>query len=429
MMGKEAHAKRRVLGLLGAAAAATLILAGCSGTAGGSTSSGKVTIEFSQWWEPELPAGALKKLVGEFETANPNITVKLISGPYASIQDQTTTAVASGTMADVVGLDGAWVSDLVKQGGLDNLSKEITSSGYDASQLSSQVKISGSTYMIPVVNFVYPMFTNDDLLSKAGVSAPPTTQSEFLKDAKAVSALGGPVKGWILPLGTTNPNGVQNDIMSWLWASGGSMLKNGEPNLTSSKVEDTVNFVKSLSDAKAIADGAATLQETDKVTQFTNGQVGMMIDSLAHIDTIRKANPNLKFSISAIPAADGYSGKRGIPFASWGIGVSNKSAHKAEAWKLVEFMMSKKTNSTVSTLAHGFPGNTGSTPDFSTSDPLYSQAFKIYQAGYPANEFVGLPVANELMRDFDVEFQKVLAGDESVSAMLKATQAQWKAKF
>jgi len=187
--------------------------------------------------------------------------------------------------------------------------------------------------------------------------------------------------------------------------------------------------VKSLSDAKAIADGAATLQETDKVTQFTNGQVGMMIDSLAHIDTIRKANPNLKFSISAIPAADGYSGKRGIPFASWGIGVSNKSAHKAEAWKLVEFMMSKKTNSTVSTLAHGFPGNTGSTPDFSTSDPLYSQAFKIYQAGYPANEFVGLPVANELMRDFDVEFQKVLAGDESVSAMLKATQAQWKAKF
>jgi len=428
-MGKEAHARRRMLGLLGVAAAASLILAGCSGTASGSTSSGKVTIEFSQWWEPELPAGALKKLVGEFETANPNINVKLISGPYASIQDQTTTAVASGTMADVVGLDGAWVSDLVKQGGLDNLSKEITSSGYDASQLSSQVKISGSTYMIPVVNFVYPMFTNDELLSKAGVSAPPATQSEFLKDAKAVSALGGPVKGWILPLGTTNPNGVQNDIMSWLWASGGSMLKNGQPNLTSSKVEDTVTFVKSLSDAHAIADGAATLQETDKVTQFTNGQVGMMIDSLAHIDTIRKANPNLKFSISAIPAADGYSGKRGIPFASWGIGVSNKSAHKAEAWKLVEFMMSKKTNSTVSTLAHGFPGNTGSTPDFSSSDPLYQQAFKIYQAGYPANEFVGLPVANELMRDFDVEFQKVLAGDESVSAMLKATQEQWKAKF
>src|SRR3954470_3978235 len=153
-MGKEAHAKRRVLGLLGVAAAASLILAGCSGTASGSTSSGKVTIEFSQWWEPELPAGALKKLVGEFEAANPKINVKLISGPYASIQDQTTTAVASGTMADVVGLDGAWVSDLVKQGGLDNLSKEITSSGYDAGQLSSQVKISGSTYMIPVVNFV-----------------------------------------------------------------------------------------------------------------------------------------------------------------------------------------------------------------------------------------------------------------------------------
>ncbi|MFC5501914.1 ABC transporter substrate-binding protein [Lysinimonas soli] len=428
-MSKDARNRRKLFGIA-IATTAVLLTAACSGTgSSGSSAGGKVTIEFSQWWEPELPAGALKKLVGEFETANPNITVKLISGPYTSIQDQTTTAVASGTMADVVGLDGAWVADLVKQGGLDNLSKEITSSKYDASQLSSQVKISGSTYMIPVVNFVYPMFTNDDLLAKAGVSSPPTTQSEFLSDAKAVSALGGPVKGWILPLGTTNPNGVQNDIMSWLWASGGSMLKNGQPDLTNSKVADTVNFVKSLSDAKAIAAGAATLQETDKVTQFTNGQVGMMIDSLAHIDTIKKANPNLKFSISAIPAADGYSGKRGIPYASWGIGVSNKSEHKAEAWKLVEFLMSKKTNSTVSTLAHGFPGNTTSTPDFSGSDPLYAQAFKIYQAGYPANEFVGLPVADQLMRDFDVEFQKVLAGDESVSAMLKNTQTQWKAKF
>ena len=67
----------------------------------------------------------------------------------------------------------------------------------------------------------------------------------------------------------------------------------------------------------------------------------MMIDSLAHINLIRENNPDLNFCISAIPAEDGYSGERGIPYASWGIGVAENSEHKADAFKLVQFLMSK----------------------------------------------------------------------------------------
>jgi multiple sugar transport system substrate-binding protein len=421
---------RRRLKLAGAALAASAVLltAACSGGGGSSASNGKVTIEFSQWWGSELPKGDLQKIADDFHTKNPNITVKLLTQPYSSLQDQTTTAGVSGTLADVVGLDGAWVNNLVKQGALDNLSTEIKNTKYDDSQLASQIQIEGSTYMIPVVNFVYPLFTNDDLLAQAGVTTPPKDRSEFLADAKAITAKTS-AKGWILPLGTTNPNGVQNDVMSWLWASGGSMLKKGQPDLTNSGVKDTIDYVKSLYDAKVVADGTFTLQEPDKSTQFTNGQVGMMIDSLAHITTIRQANPNLKFSISAVPAADGYTGKRGIPYASWGIGVANKSAHKAEAWKFVQYLMSKDVNAKVSSLAHGFPGNSTATPDFTGADPLYEQAFKIYQAGYPANEFVGLPTSDQLMRDFDTELQKVLNGNESVDAMLTTTQATWKKAF
>ena len=39
-------------------------------------------IEFIQWWEPEMPAGALRGIMDEFEKANPDIKVKLVSGPY-----------------------------------------------------------------------------------------------------------------------------------------------------------------------------------------------------------------------------------------------------------------------------------------------------------------------------------------------------------
>ena len=439
-MSNGARAGRRVLALLGAATAITLVAACGSGTSTGSSataSSGAagasggeaVTLEFTQWWEPELPDGAFRALMDQFETANPGIKVKLLSGPYASTKEQVVAGAAAGTMSDVVGLDGAWVSDFVKQGSITDLSKLMKDSGYDESQLAAQIKINDAAYMIPVVNFVYPLFTNDAVLAKAGVTKPPSNRTEFADAAKKVTALGGDVKGWVVPLSPEAPNGIQNDVMAWNWASGGTMLKDGKPDLTNADVKGTVEFVKSLWDAKAVAPGALTMKEQDKVEEFTNARVGMMIDSLAHVTLIRKNNPNLKFSISAIPAKDGYTGKRGIPYASWGIGIAENSKHKAEAFKLVSFLMNEANNSKLSSIANAFPGNTKSVPDFVADDALFKAAFDIYKAGYPANEFTGLPVAEDLMRSFDTELQKTLEGKQTVDQMLEAAQAAWLKEF
>lgn len=416
--------------MIGATASiAGIAITGCS-SGGPPGADGEVTIEFSQWWAPELPEGALQELIDGFEEENPGVNVELLSGPYASVQDQTFTAAASNTMADVVGLDGAWVNDLQKQGALANMTELMADADYDDSQLASQVQLDGGTYMIPVVNFIYPMLTNDDLLAEAGVASIPQSRSEFAAAAAAISDVDSTTKGWVIPLSTENPNGIQNDLMSWVWASGGSMLDDeGQPDLTNEDVKSATNFVKDLYEADDVTPGALTLQEPDKVTEFINGRVGMMIDSLSRIDTIREASPDLNFSISAIPAEDGYEGERGIPYASWGLGVSAQSENPEESWALVSYLMSESVNSELSTLANAFPGNTGSTPDFSDSDPLYEDAFEIYQSGYPANEFVGLPTADSLMRTFDEQFQRVLTGDQSVEEALENSQTEWLSEF
>ncbi|MFJ4253326.1 ABC transporter substrate-binding protein [Microbacterium sp. NPDC090003] len=425
--------QRRTRNIVGAAAAAVTLLAvaGCAPSTGGDSGGdgGDVTIEFAQWWEPELPDGEFRALIDEFEAANPGITVDLVSGPYASTKEQLFAGAASGTMPDVVGLDGAWVNDFASQGVIADLSALMEEYDYDDSELASQIQVDGSTYMIPVVNFVYPMFTNDALLAEAGVDAPPATRSEFADAAKKVSALGGDVSGWVLPLSLEAPNGVQNDVMSWVWASGGSMLKDGQPDLTNDDVTSAVEYIGELWDAGVIASGSFTMKEQDKVEEFTNGRAGMMIDSLAHINLIRETNPDLEFSISAIPAEDGYEGERGIPYASWGIGVAENSEHKEAAFKLVEFLMSQETNSTLSTMAKAFPGNSTSVPDFVNDDELFKTAFDIYQAGYPANEFTGLPVAEELMRQFGEQLQSALDGQQSIPDALKAAQTSWEAEF
>lgn len=428
-MSNGAQAGRRALAVVGAVS--MMAVAACSGgsTDDAAGEGGDVTLEFAQWWEPELPDGALRGLMDQFEEENPGITVELLSGPYASTKEQVVAGAAAGTMSDVVGLDGAWVSDFVRQGSIADLTALMGEAGYDDSELASQVQIDGATYMIPVVNFVYPLFTNDDLLAEAGVDSPPSTRSEFADAAEAVSGLGTNAAGWALPLSLETPNGVQNDVMSWVWASGGSMLADGQPDVTNDDVTGAVEFVQDLWDAGAVAPGAFTMKEQDKVEEFTNGRAAMMISSLSHVNTIREQAPDLSFSLSAIPAEDGYDGERGIPYASWGIGVAENSEHPAEAWKLVEFLMGADVNAELSSVANAFPGNTESVPDFVESDEVFAAAFEIYQAGYPANEFVGLPVAEELMRMFGEELQRTLDGEEDVDTMLATVQERWGAEF
>src|SRR5258708_22869783 len=70
------------------------------------------TIEFVQWWEPELPAGALRGIMDSFEAANPSIKVKLVSGPFSATHDQIVAGARAGPPSDGVGLGPAGVNEL-----------------------------------------------------------------------------------------------------------------------------------------------------------------------------------------------------------------------------------------------------------------------------------------------------------------------------
>lgn len=389
-----------------------------------------VTIEFIQWWEPELPAGFFRSLMDEFEAQNPGIKVNLISGPYSSTKDQIVAGAATGTLSDVVGLDGAWVNDLAKQGAIANLDELVSTYKMDDSKVAAKVPVNGKNYMYGVVTFAYTMFCNEDMMKAAGIEAVPNNRTEFLAAAEKLTKADANQYGWVLPLSLQSPNGIQNDVMSWVWASGASMMNaDGTPNVNNEEVASALTFIKELYDKGFVAPGSFSKQEQDKVEEFVNGRVAMMVDTLAHITMIRERNPELKFTVCPVPSKDGYEGSRGMVYAAWGVGVSENSQHKEEAAKLVSFLMSAETNAKLAATANAFPGNTESKPDYSAADAMFQKAFEIYQKSYACNEFVGLPVAEELMRIFDEEFQTVLDGKQTVEECLEKVQTKWLAEF
>ena len=432
-MKKRTIMKKMIsVGLVGAM---VLSLAACGSSSSGDSeeasgdSGDGVTLEFQQWWGVELPDGALQEICDDF-TEKTGINIELLSNPYADTKTQIAAGAAAGTMADVVGLDGSWVYDFAKQESIANLTDLMTDAGYDDSQLSDQIQVDGSTYMIPVVNFAYPLYVNMDILEEAGVSEVPTTWSEFLDACDKITS-NTDAAAFAIPLSSEAPNGIQNQFMTWLWASGGAMLEDGKPNLEGNEdLEKVVDFVKEMKDNGYLSDGAEAMKEQDMVNEFENGRLAFMVDGISHLTLIKEESPDLNFDYAKMPVMDGYEGESGMDVANWGIGIAENCENKEEAWQFVEYLMSPEVNAKLAQLANAFPGNATAEPDYSENDELFLKAYDIFQTGYAINEFTGAPTSEDLMRSFNEQLVLYLDGDTASAAdMLSAAQASWEPAF
>ena len=398
-------------------------------TLGAAVSADDTTLEFQQWWGVELPDGALQEICDGF-TEETGVKIDLLSNPYADTKTQIAAGAAAGTMADVVGLDGSWVYDFAKQGSIANLTELMEADGYDDSQLSDQIKYEGNTYMIPVVNFAYPLFVNTDILEEAGVEEIPTTWSEFL-DACDKITTNTDKAAYAIPLSTEAPNGIQNQFSSWLWASGGNLLQDGKPALTDNdKLAQLVDMVKTMKDKGYRSDGAEAMKEQDMVNEFENGRLAFMVDGISHLTTIKTESPDLNFTFAKMPVMDDYTDKSGMDVANWGIGIAENCENKEAAMQFVEYLMSPEVNAKLAQLANAFPGNSTAEPDYSYNDELFQKAFEIFGEGYAINEFTGAPTAEDLMRSMNEQLVLYIDGDTaSVDEMLSATQEAWEAAY
>lgn len=329
-----------------------------------------------------------------------------------------------------MGLDGSWVYDFAKQGSVSNLTKLMEKDGYDASQLSDQIKYEGNTYMIPVVNFAYPLYVNMDILKEAGVEKVPTTWTEFMDACEKITSKTD-AAAYAIPLSSEAPNGIQNQFMSWVWASGGSMLNEGKPGLKGNEtVKAVTDLFKEMSEKGYLAKGVNAMKEQDMVNEFQNGRLAFMVDGISHLTLIKEEAPDLNFDYAPMPVQDGYAEKSGLDVANWGIGIASNCEHQEEAMKFVEYLMSPEVNAELAQLANAFPGNSTSEPDYSSNDELFKKAYDIFGKGYAINEFTGAPTSEDLMRSFNEQFVLYLDGDTaSADEMLNEVQKAWEPAF
>jgi multiple sugar transport system substrate-binding protein len=340
--------KRRqfVLGAASLAGAAVVGLPGCSsGSSGSSGGGGPVTLQMVESLTNPARSVVLKKLLDQFESANPGIKVQLISPPTEQADQKIQQMLQSGSGADVLEVRDLTVGPFSNNGWLHDMSGDVaTWTGFadlteQAQKYSKQND--GKTFFIPYGFYGLSLFYRTDLIKEAGFAAPPKTWDELLTQASAIQ---DPTKnryGYAFRGGKNGSGNVVAAIEAYVGDTidreNAFKIKGGQSIFAAPEAQAAVDTYFELF-RKASPPSSVAWGYPEMVEGFNNGSTAFLLQDPEVIATVSASKVLKTDQWNTAPLLTGPSGKASQPVATSGWGVAESSKNKEAAVKLVEFL-------------------------------------------------------------------------------------------
>jgi multiple sugar transport system substrate-binding protein len=245
--------------------------------------------------------GIFEGMAKDFEAAHPDVDVKVEVIDWDNLQQRLTTDIAGGTAPDIAMIGTRWLVDYVKNDIAEPLDSYITPEfkGRFIESFMSPSTFDGKIYGLPVAASARAMYYNKDLLTKAGVSAPPTTWDELVADAKKVKALGGDVYGFGL-----QGKEIETDAYWYysLWTHGGDILVNGKSGVGSPAAIASLQLYRDMIDQGLTEPSPTGSNRQDIERLFKQGRIAMLLTGPWLRGQIKTDAPKLNYAIAPIPA-------------------------------------------------------------------------------------------------------------------------------
>jgi multiple sugar transport system substrate-binding protein len=357
----SARTRTKLVAGLATAAAAALVLTGCSaGSSSGDSAGGTVTgtITLQTWALTPKFTGYLNGVVTSFEKKHPGVKVKLVDQPGDGYSDKVLSQASSNTLPDVVNLPPDIALPLAKRGILEDVSKT------DSSLRSTYVTgaVDAYEYKGETGVYGYPWYLNTDvdfwnkkMLDQCGLdsSKPPATTQQLFSQAK-----------------TMHEKCPTDYLMSRKPGLGDFTLAGVKTlNANGTKFTFATKKAAALIDqyAKAYQQGymPSSVLNSDYLgnsTLFTQGKVAWTTGGASSVADFETNNPSLKGNVVVSPALDTP------PLYVQGLSVAAKSKHLAAANALAEYMTNAANQKAFAKLVNIFPSTKSS-----QSDPFFSK--------------------------------------------------------
>jgi multiple sugar transport system substrate-binding protein len=419
---------------------AALALTGCSsGTPGGSNGGGgKVTLNMVESLTNPARTTLLRGQLDEFEKANPNVSVNLISPPTESADQKIQQMLQSKRGIDVLEVRDITVGPFSSNGWLYNMKDDLQGwKGWDdlTDNAKNYAVQDGKAYYVPYGFYGLSLFYRTDLVKKAGFDAAPHSWDDLLKQAEAINDPAKHQYGYAFRGGTNANSNVVAIIEAYvadkLDVKNAFKLKDGSTIFAAPEAKEAMKtyleLFKKGSPPSSIAWGYPEM-----VQGFSSGSTAFLLQDPEVIATVGQSESITKDQWGTTPLLVGPTGKAAQPVATAGWGVAKSSEHKKEAVKLVEFLTSgdrtiafAKGNSLVpivKSAANDTFFKTGPWAAYVTMNNNPDTYLNVIQ---PRNS----PWWTEWINKSDSEFQSVLTGKMSSDELLAGWDKYWTDKW
>lgn len=400
----------RFTGALAAAAVMVGALSACGGGSDGGSGGGPEEVTFWGSWSG-AQAKQLQAQADAFNESQDAYEVKYVGQEL--VEEKLLTALASGSVPDVVLWDRYNTPLYVPKNALAPLDEYIEADGVDTAQFYEQAMgelvVEGETYGLPLLVDNRSLFYNTELLADAGVE-PPTDWDSLKTAAEAVTERDGgklSVAGFAL-----DDPGLFN---IWLRQAGGQMFADDGATTAFNSPEglEVLEFWQGLLDAGVYEQGFG-----EGVDSFAEGSTAIKYDGPWALTALDEAE--VAYGIAQPPV--GPDGDQGAGMGGFGLVVPSGAQNPDGAWEFMKWWTTRPANGVDFAKISGWtPANVEA-----ANDPYFTDDDR-YQAFIETMEYA--QVRSNIPGASDVEgkalipaLEKFLGGETDAATALKEAQ-------
>lgn len=414
------------LGLGATALGAFLDACGGSSSSGGS--SGPVTIQFAAGIDQ---TGEQVNEVNKFNQLNAGkIKVEYVQLPIVT-NDQYSKILNSlrsqSATPDVIQMDVTWPAQFVASNWLAPLDQYINANylGQFWPGAATIANINGKTYGIQRYMDIGMLYYRTDLVEKYGGNVPQTRDQLAAMAQKIVAAesANGIKYGYLIP-----GKKIEAIVDQWLelvWGAGGTIGDPGNFQLTGQTQIDALQYLHDLVYTSKLApSGTNTYAPNDLINLFSNGTAPFMRNwtfAYALANDPKKSKVAGRVGVAPTLSVGSNSGHGCI--GGWVLGINAFSQQKDTAWKFIDYMLSKDTQTSLALNAGLISSRPDVVSDSTVQDklPIYKQLSTILNGGYSRPKMQNY---NKFSTPLQASINSVLSGQGSAQDALTSVQSQ-----
>jgi ABC-type glycerol-3-phosphate transport system substrate-binding protein len=386
----------------------------------------KTNLTLMTWelYEPQ-EIGAWKKVVAEFEAANPSISVSWTGWPFANYDQNVTAQAQAGKVdADVVMCPPELASTLIVDYGIcdaiGDIAKEV---GLVPDASHKQYIVDGKLYALGILVVAYVLEYDRRILASGGFDRPPSTPEEWLEYTEKLTIPSKQQYGnYIVNTAAAGADmwiALQNFPLGWggAWANGPTLTIDSPECIAA--MEFWVKIVK--------ASGLAGTAEDIMEKLWDNDQVAMNMDVALGASTLKAAAPKLFPNLRTAPVP--WANKKAISRLHT-INILKTSSQQAAAQELVKWIVTPK-NLWYIDFTNGYPLIPYS--NFAGLVPQYEPFLNSlpWKTGFEESNYVGeynvlgdyVSAYAELGNIVCDQIERAVSGSATVTECLQAAQA------